>query len=73
MKNYLAISNNSVGVAATDAKAEAQQVEPHDYVPNAAQSDRLTQRIYAFFNTNQKIVTSSYTEDEWISYYEQCI
>ena len=72
-KNYLSISNNSVGVAATDAKAEAQQVEPHDYVPNAAQSDRLTQRIYAFFNTNQKIVTSSYTEDEWISYYEQCI
>lgn len=33
----------------------------------------LMDEIYAFFNTNQKIVTSSYTEDEWISYYEQCI
>lgn len=72
-ENYLSISNNSVGVAATDAKADAKQVEPHDYVPNASQADRLTQRIYAFFNTNQKIVTSAYTEDEWISYYEQCI
>ena len=29
-----------------------------------------TERIYSFFNTNKKIVQSSYNEDEWISYYE---
>ena len=61
---------NSTGAAATDSKFDAQQVDPKDYVPNAQLVDRTTQRIYSFFNTNQKIVQSSYNEDEWISYYE---
>jgi len=69
--NYLNITSNSaVGVAAVDAKAEATQITPKEYVPNAMQIDGQTKRIYAFFNTNDKIVTSAYTEDEWISYYE---
>lgn len=72
--DYLSIeANNNIGVAATDAKADAKQVEPHDYVPNAAQTDRQVNRIYAYFNTNEKIVHSTYTEDEWISYYEQAV
>ena len=37
------------------------------------QIDRTTQRIYSFFNTNEKIVNSSYTEDEWNSYFEAVI
>ncbi len=28
------------------------------------------QRIYSFFNTNEKIVQSKYDENEWNSYYE---
>lgn len=68
--NYLSISSTSVGVAAVDSKAEATRVEPKDYVPNAAQMDRTTQRIYSFFNTNIKIVQSSYNEDEWNAYFE---
>lgn len=71
--NYLSISNNSVGVAAVDAKADAIQVNNNDFVPNASQIDRQTKRIYAFFNTNEKIVHSSYSENEWISYYESVI
>lgn len=67
--NFLA-TEKSTGVAATDAKAEAKQIEPQDYVPNAAQMDRTTNRIYAALNTNQKIVTSSYGEDDWNAYYE---
>src|SRR5690606_5697884 len=70
VNNYLSIESSTVGAAATDAKADAIQVEPKDYVPNAAQIDRTTERIYSFFNTNKKIVQSSYNEDEWISYYE---
>lgn len=69
-ENYLSISNDNMGVAATDSKAEAIRIEPKDYVPNAAQMDRTTQRIYSFFNTNEKIVQSRYTEDEWIAYFE---
>lgn len=72
-QNYLAISSNKMGVAAVDAKADAIQVKTDDYVPNASQVDRQLDRIYAFFNTNDKIVHSIYSENEWISYYEQCI
>lgn len=72
-KNYLSIDSTSIGVAAVDSKADAIRVEPKDYVPNASQMDRTTKRIYSFFNTNEKIVMSTYNEDEWISYYESVI
>ncbi|WP_251861961.1 phage portal protein [Clostridium sp. Marseille-Q2269] len=68
-KNFLSIENSG-GAAATDAKSDAKQVEPKDYVPNAAQMDRTIGRLYSFFNTNEKIVQSKYNEDEWNSYYE---
>lgn len=68
--NFLSIETGGTGVAATDAKADAQQIKPEDYVPNAAQMDRTTQRIYSLFNTNQKIVQSEYDENGWNAYYE---
>lgn len=68
--DYLNIESESVGAAATDAKADAIQVEPKDYVPNATQMEKTVQRIYSFFNTNDKIVQGKYTEDDWVSYYE---
>jgi HK97 family phage portal protein len=68
--NYLSINSASVGVAAVDSKAEAVRVEPKDYVPNAAQMDRTTKRIYSFFNTNEKIVQSAYDENQWQAYAE---
>lgn len=73
--NYLSINNDDGvgGVAATDSKFDAQQIDPKDYVPNATQIDRTIKRIFLFFNTNEKIVTSSYTEDEWNTYYESKI
>lgn len=66
-------TSETVGAAATDSKFDAQQVDPKDYVPNAAQTDRTVKRVYSFFNTNEKIVQGNYTEDEWISYYEGTI
>lgn len=68
--SYLSLSSSSLGVAAVDAKAEAKQIEPKDYVPNAAQIDKFTRRVYDFFGTNEKIVNSTFTENEWIAYYE---
>ena len=64
---------NGTGVAGIDSKAEAKQIDPKDYVPNAAVMDRTTKRIYSFFNTNEKIVQSSFDEDEWNAYYESKI
>lgn len=63
-------TESGFGVAATDSKAEAIQIKPNDYVPNAALTDRTIKRFYAALNTNEKIVMSSFTEDEWNAYYE---
>lgn len=71
--NYLSYESESFGAAGVDAKTDAKQIEPKDYVPNAAITDRITDRIYSFFNTNEKIVQSKYTEDEWNAYYESQI
>lgn len=69
-ENYLKISNNEIGVAATDSKTDATQVTPHDYVPNAAQTEKTRTRILNLFNTNDKIIQSTANEDEENSYYE---
>ena len=70
VNNYLSYESESFGAAGVDAKVDAKQIEPKDYVPNAAVQDRITDRVYSFFNTNKKIVQSQYTEDEWNAYYE---
>lgn len=68
--NYLSIDSKVGGAAAADARYDAKQVDPKDYVPNASQTDRTVTRIYNFFHTNEKIIQAKYTEDEWISYFE---
>lgn len=65
---YLKAGGN--GVAATDAKVEAKQIDQKDFVPAAEVTAAAVARIYKFFNVNDKIVDSSYSENEWISYYE---
>lgn len=66
-------TSDTAGAAAIDTKMDAQQIDPKDYVPNATQMDKTVQRIYSFFNTNEKIVQAKYSEDDWISYYESNI
>ena len=67
--DFLSIEKGQ-GVAATDPKYDLEQIKNESYVPNAAQMDRTTLRIYSFFGTNDKIIQSNYNEDEWNSYYE---
>ena len=73
VRNYLSTESKTVGAAATDAKADVIQVNPKDYVPNALQMDKTTQRVYSFFNVNESIIQSKYTEDEWNAYYESVV
>lgn len=70
VKNYLDIESETFGAAGVDAKAAATRIEPKDYVPNALQTKETINRIYSFFNTNEKIIQSRWTEDEWNAYYE---
>ncbi len=68
--SFLSIDSEASGAAATDAKFDAQQVDPKNYVPSSMQTKGTVDRIYSFFNTNESIIQSSYNEDQWISYYE---
>lgn len=73
-ENYLDIEKSgSMGVAAVDSKADAIQVKSDNYVPESSTAGQMVDRIYAFFNTNAKIVHSEYTEDQWIAYYEAAV
>ncbi|WP_252187770.1 phage portal protein [Anaeromonas frigoriresistens] len=71
--DFMNIESETVGAAGTDAKVDAIQVEPKDYVPNYKQTESTVNRIHSFFNTNQKIIQGNYNENEWISYYEASI
>ena len=74
VESYLDVeSDSAVGAAGVDAKADIEQVEPKDYIPNAAQMDKTIQRIYNFFGTNEKIIQSKYNEDDWNAFYEAVI
>lgn len=68
--NYLSVESDTFGAAGVDSKATATRIEPKDYVPNALQTRETINRIYSFFNTNEKIIQSKWTEDEWNAYYE---
>lgn len=68
--NYLSVESDTCGAAGTDAKTDAIRIEPKDYVPNALQTKETINRIYSFFNTNEKIVQSKWSEDDWNAYYE---
>ena len=70
VKTYLDVESDTFGAAGVDSKFDAIQIKPQDYVPNFQISQQQMDRVKAFFNTNDKIIHSTYTEDEWNSYYE---
>ncbi|MCU5326039.1 phage portal protein [Bacillus cereus] len=69
VNNYLNISNDG-GAASSDPRYDLEQVKPEAFVPDSKQMQETVQRIYNFFNTNEKIIQSKYNEDEWNAYYE---
>lgn len=73
VNNYLSMDNPNGGAAYSDPRYDVEQVDPKDYVPNEKQMQVTVQRLYSFFNTNDNIVQSKYTEDEWNAYYESVI
>lgn len=72
IKNYLDI-NNDGGVASTDPRYEFDQLKSDAYVPNKPQMDSSKERIYSYFGTNENIIQSKFTEEEWNAYYENTI
>lgn len=68
--DFLRTDAEGIGAAGVDSKADAVQVQPYSYVPEKEQSAATRQRILDLFNSNDSIVQSDFTENQWIAYYE---
>lgn len=65
------LSGNSTGVLMFDSKfADVRQIESVAQVVNPKQQEYIRDSVYEYFGTNGKILTNTYTEDEWDAYYE---
>lgn len=74
VKNFLQMDGSELaGAAAVDNKMDAQRIESKAIVPPTDMQNHIDNRVYSYFNINENIVQSKYTETEWIAFYESCI
>jgi HK97 family phage portal protein len=73
VNNYMKIDSENGGAASSDPRYDLEQVKQDSFVPDDKQNKNVIERIYSFFNTNEKIVQSKFSEDEWNAYFESCI
>ncbi|WP_307994248.1 phage portal protein [uncultured Intestinibacter sp.] len=72
IKDYLSISNNG-GIAALDSKMDYVPLEIKGAVIDSEQMLAIKQKIYDYLGVSEKIVNSTYNEDEWSAFYESVI
>lgn len=62
------------GIAALDADMEYTPLDPSKlYTIKAAERKQIKDEVYGYFGVNEKIVRSTYTEDEWNAFYESML
>ena len=71
--SFLDVDSDIAGAVSVDNKMDAKQVKPTSIMPQTEMQKEITRRIYSYYNINEKIITSSYNEDEWIAFFESCI
>ena len=65
------LRQSSTGIFVVDAKfADVKQLESVAQVVNPRQQEYIRESVCQYFGTNDKILTNTYTEDEWDAYYE---
>ena len=72
IKDYLQIANNG-GIVATDQKTEYIPITGSNLVIDEKQIGAIKAKIYDYLGVSERIVNSSYTEDEWAAFYESTI
>lgn len=69
----LYINNRETSVVAVDPRVNLEQIQQNEYKPNESVYNNAEKRIYSFFNINEKIIKSDYTEEEYNAFYENAI
>ena len=72
IKDYLSISNNG-GIAALDSKMDYVPLEIKGIAIDNEQMSAVKQKIYDYLGVSEKIVNSTYNEDEWSAFYESVV
>ena len=71
-KDYLGPDNDG-GVAVLDAKADFQELKSEFKTIDDKQMSTIRENIYRYFGVSENIIKSSYTEDEYNSFYSSVI
>ncbi|OBZ13935.1 hypothetical protein A7975_10830 [Bacillus sp. FJAT-26390] len=71
-RDYLDASNHG-GIAATDSKAEYQELKSDPKMIDDKLMTAMADKVYDYFGTNKKIIQSNYSEEEWNAFYESMI
>ena len=69
---YLNVANNG-GIVATDSKSEYIPIDSKPVTVDAEQTKATATKIYNYLGISEKIVNSTYTEDEWGAFYESVV
>lgn len=72
IKDYLSISNNG-GIATLDSKMDYVPLEIKGVAIDNEQISAIKQKIYDYLGVSEKIVNSTYNEDEWSAFYESIV
>lgn len=72
ISDYLNMENDG-GIVATDQKMEYQPIESNPVILNADQTKAIRDKIFDYLGVTEKIVSSSYSEDEFSAFYESTI
>ena len=72
VKDYLDVSNSG-GIAALDAKSEFIPLNFQPVILDAEQTKAIREKIYNYLGISEKIVNSSYNENEFSAFFESII
>lgn len=72
IKDYLTITNSG-GIAAIDSKSDYTPLENNPINIDEKQLQAIKNKVYEYLGISESIVNSTYTEDEWLAFYESVI
>ena len=72
MADYLSIGNDG-GIVAVDNQCDYQPIESQAASISGEQAALIRDKIYSYLGISQKIVDSTYTENEFAAFYESVI
>jgi len=72
VRDYMNL-NNSGGIASLDGTQDFREINIKPTTASAAEAEAYRERVYRYFNINENIVKSKYTEAEYDAFYESRI